>query len=34
LSPTAADAFVCPAIASQPSGSFETGQTGSLLNRR
>jgi hypothetical protein len=34
LFPTAADAFVCPAIASQPSGSFKTGQTGSLLNRR
>ena len=34
LFPTAADAPVCPAIASLPSGSFKTGQTGSLLNRR
>ena len=32
--PTAADVFVCTAIARQPSGSFKTSQTGSLLNRR
>jgi hypothetical protein len=34
LFPTAADASVCAAIASQSAGSFKTGQTGSLLNRR
>ncbi len=34
LFPPAADASVRPATASQPSGSFKTGHTGSLLNRR